>query len=203
MGSDQRPHRTFLDELLLVLDKYRDLGEITHPNGTISIGKIPGKEKWFLIHLYAGLSPKEISRLEKSIGKALPSPLKKFYSILNGLSLFGAGQFGISGLRGSARHDMPNYQPTPFPPSHLDESMRDAVFFGGYFGAYEFYMTQESDTVYVCKRGGATPIEQWNDVESMVLDVATRLSAWFDENAQPVDPIVNEQPVLFEKSGSQ
>ncbi len=194
----------FKRNLLNILDKYRDLGEIVHPNGTISIGKIPNKNKWFLIHLYAGLKQDGILKLEAQTNFKFPTTLNTFYSKFNGVSLFGAGQFGISGLRFASRNDMPNYQPSPYPPRHLDESYnyinkpKDVVFFGGYFGTYQFYITQKN-IVYACKRGDATPIEQWDNIEVMILDVAERLSHWFDENAQPIDPIVNEQPVLFEK----
>jgi len=193
----------FKVRLLKILDKYRDLGEIVHPNGTMSIGKIPGKQKWFLIHLYAGTDQKRLSVLENKIKLPIPLHLKKFYTLFNGMTLFGAGQFRLWGFPEPARKDMPNYQAASFfiadPKVELGihNALDDIVFFGGYVG-YLFYTKTDIGRVYACKIPDATPIEQWDNIEVMILDVAERLSHWFDENAQPIDPIVNEQPVLFE-----
>lgn len=120
------------------------------------------------------------------------------------MTLFGASQFELFGYRGSARQDMPNYQPIPFFTAHPDacrelpNAPHDVIFIGGCFGGYYFYTTFSSETVYACKSPDATPIAEWLTIEAMILDVAKRLSEWFDENAQPIDPIVNEKPVLFE-----
>jgi len=192
----------FLNRLLEILDKYRDLGEIAFPNGTMSIGKIPSKEKWFLIHLYSGLSVEQIEKMASCITNHFPKHLKRFYSVSNGMQLFGAGQFRLWGYRASARQDMPNYQPpmlfTKNPQIDLGimDAPNDAIFIGGYFGYY-FYTIADSEIIYACKSPDATPIEQWPTIEAMVLDVAKRLSVWFDENAQPIG-LVNEKAVLFE-----
>lgn len=193
----------FKESLLALLDKYRELGEVVLPNGTMSIGKIPGKEKWFLVHLYAGLSSNEIQQMEDAIGRRFPEGLRNFYRQFNGMTLFGAGQLEIWGTIGPAPKGMPNYQPISLVNAQdtrfeLRNALSDAIFFGGYFGHY-FFTTVSSNTVFACTDTDATPIEQWDDVESMILDATKRLSVWFDENAQPVDPAVNERPMLFEK----
>jgi hypothetical protein len=198
------------ERLLVILDKYRDLGEVVHPDGTMSVGKIPGKEKWFLFHFYKGLTSEEIQQMERAIGRSFPESLRKFYQQMNGVGLFPAGQVSIWGLRGASPVAMPNYQPIPFAISHMDEIQRmnnvpgDLIFFGEYFGEFRFFTTSHSNSVAVCKPPDLTPLEQWSDVESMITDVADRLSVYFDEEAQPTDPEVNERPVLFEakkKSG--
>ncbi len=194
----------FSERLLHTVNKYSSLGKVIHPNGTISIGKIPNRKQWFLFHLYSGLELNNILTIESEIGKIFPSSLKNFYMKFNGVSMFGAGQLSLWGLRGIAPKDMPNYQPVPFSTSHLDvilnipNSPDDIIFFGTYFGCYKFYVRQGSDVVSVCKKPDFTPLEQWDNIEMMILDVTKRLSVWFDSNAQPIDQIVNEKPVLFE-----
>lgn len=195
---------TFKSRLLALLDKYRGLGELVHPNGTISIGKIPGKTQWFLFHLYTGLDNDEIRRLELAIGLVFPEQLRRFYRTFNGASLFGAGQISLWGMRGEAPLDMPNYQPISFVSSHLGEcqamsnSPKGAIYFGEYFGAYRFYVISGSDVVSVCKTPDPTPIEEWGNIELMIVDLTRRLLEWFGESGEPVDSAVNEYPVLFE-----
>jgi len=192
----------FLNRLLEILDKYRDLGEIVFPNGTMSIGKIPGKEKWFLCHIYGKLNLEQIKELSSWSKTDIPSHLKKFYAICNGMTLF-SGHFGIYGFRGQAPDNMPNYQPTPFFTAQRNAYLavinapHDAIFIGGCYFGYGFYLTPRAETVYAYKSPDATSIEQWPTIEAMVLDVAERLSRWFDENAQPIG-LVNEKSVLFE-----
>lgn len=192
------------DGLLDVLEKYRNCGEIIHPDGTRSIGKIPEKEKWFLFHLFKGLELEEIREIEASIDRAFPESLKRFYNTFNGVLLYGAGQVSIWGLRKKTRSDMPNYQPIPFVISHLDEAKEifnspdGAIYFGEYFGVFRFYAKEGLEEISVCKVPDATPIEVWDNVNVMIVDVATRLSRWFDENAQPIGSQVKKYPVLFE-----
>lgn len=195
----------FLAKLIGLLDKYRDLGEVTFPNGTISIGKIPGKQKWFLVHIFGALNAAQIKEIEEYLGRPLPNHLRAFLSRYNGLCLFGAGQIELWGHIGPARQDMPNYQPISIVNANNDLAGRvsnlpiGALFIGGYFGRYLFYVVSDSQSVFACREHDGTPIEEWDSIESMILDLARRMSPWFDKDAQPVDPAVNNRPVLFEK----
>ena len=192
----------FRHRLLQTVDQYRDSGAITHPNGTISIGKIPGREKWFLIHLYAGLADDEIRKIESRLDRRLPGQLREFYRQFNGMTLFGAGQVQIWGLRGEARMDMPNYQPISITTGHTDTYAElqhvpdDALFFGGYFGHY-FYASSQRGGVFACKQYDGAPVADWPGIYDMLIDICERLSRWFDHTTLPVDKAVNERPVLF------
>lgn len=114
-------NQNFRNRLIDCLSKYRNLGEVVLPNGTTSIGKIPGKEKWFLIHLFGGLNLKEIQEMEEAIDRPFPESLKMFLRTMNGTALFGAGQLSLWGKINPVRQDMPNYQPISLVNAQLDE----------------------------------------------------------------------------------
>ena len=82
-----------------LLDKWRELGHTTLPNGVELLGQFPDVTPPTWMHVvFPGLSNRRIAELEQRLGCALPNRMRAFYRLIGGLTLF-SGAFRVAGLR--------------------------------------------------------------------------------------------------------
>lgn len=102
------------EALMQVVGAWRFLGMQDLPGGTQRIGHIPHLAPQAFLHdIFLGLSAKQISIIESQISLPIPQSLKNFYSLHNGMNLF--GRFGVYGLRTHFdRANIPSILEQPF-----------------------------------------------------------------------------------------
>jgi hypothetical protein len=147
----------------------------------------------YLHAFYDGLTDAEISELEKSIGREIPSELKAFYKEYNGLDLF-SGSISIFGLRKNHARDVSaTWQPYDLRTPNIDERPMDATSDMVFFGAYDWdgsYLFVRSDgtNIYRCERDSCKPINSWESVETFLSAETIRLNSLFDASGQQINP---------------
>jgi hypothetical protein len=147
----------------------------------------------YLHAFYDGLTDAEISELEKSIGREIPSELKAFYKEYNGLDLF-SGSISIFGLRKNHARDVSaTWQPYDLRTPNIDERPMDATSDMVFFGAYDWdgsYLFVRSDgtNIYRCERDSCKPINSWESLEKFCSAETIRLNSLFDASGQQINP---------------
>ncbi len=93
--EDARAYR----EIRSLIDKWRNLGHETYPDGTEWIGHTPHRAPAAYLHqLYAPLGASGIEQLESEVSCRIPEGFRCFLKLHNGIGLF-AGLINIYGLR--------------------------------------------------------------------------------------------------------
>src|SRR5258706_14700655 len=88
-----------LQDVLQILRDSRVPGRRTLPNGTELIGRVPhvAPQAWFHT-IYGPLSEEGIAEIERILEKPLPTILKRFFTLANGLNVY-SDELAIYGLR--------------------------------------------------------------------------------------------------------
>jgi hypothetical protein len=165
------------------LSKYEKLGVEKQSNGTELIGKAPHIAPLAYLHsIYKGLNTKEIDRLEQELETEIPIDYKKFLQFSNGLHIFNT-TFCLDGLRTSYNRtkEIENRLPFSILTTNLYERPKNAkpehFFIGGYDwgNGSHLYINRDNNKVYRCKENDIKPLNEWNNLNEMILSEIDRL----------------------------
>ncbi len=180
-------------ELWAIVRKSEPLGVRKLPDGTILIGHVPQvAPEAYLHNVFPGLDRKGLNQIESLIGQPLPEPLRRFYTVFNGLDLF-SSSLAIFGLRANySRSGDDAWQPfditLPNVDERIDNANDDTVFFGSYeWDGSLLYMNAEDPSVYRCSRESVEPLNQWSTLEEALIQETRRLDALFDTKGRKID----------------
>lgn len=195
----------YFDEIINDLKRYEHLGTRTLSNGTRLIGQkplpgLPGIGPPYYHKIFARLNENEIDLLEIEIQRPLPSFLKRFYILANGLNIF-SGALSVQGLRYSYKRTGEDiWQPISLQTPNVMERPKDAdddfVFFGFYdWDGSQLYATTRNSAVYMCARYQSKRVlMEWPSFEEMLVSEVRRLNTLFDDSGQKVDENVPTIP---------
>jgi|SRR5581483_3002393 len=188
------------NDVIKLMDGYKDLGSRELANGTRLIGHVPhvGSEA-YLHTVYPPLNDKKIKEIVKKIQRPLPEQLVDFYQKSNGLRMF-ANTFSISGLRETYdREGDKARQPSDLSDSNLRErpknAQQEAVFFGFYeWDGSQTWMAPDDEKVYLCARYDAKPLKNWKGLDTFLYSEFKRLSKFFDKRGKMFDEDAKTTP---------
>jgi hypothetical protein len=132
------------------------------------------------IILFRPLEEKQIAILEEKLKKELPKPYRSFLtSTSNGMHLFHRC-LHLYGLQGDINREKGSQMPFDLSDSNVYERPTNAdascFFIGGYsYDGSELYMRDGSQKVFYCQRWDITPLKEWSNFETMLVEEIQRL----------------------------
>ncbi|WP_051437539.1 SMI1/KNR4 family protein [Olleya marilimosa] len=178
------------EEIRNRLSKFTEFGYEKQSNGTELFGKAPHIAPLAWLHnMYAGLTEDEISKLEEELETEIPKGYKEFLKVSNGLHIFNT-TFCLDGLRVSynRKNAITNRLPFCLLTTNIYERPRNAkkehFFIGGYDSGdgSHLYIDKNDNKVYRCKTNNVKPLNEWNNLNEMILDEIDRLIEIHNEN---------------------
>lgn len=172
------------------LEKVSVYGSEISANGTRLIGHAPHVAPLAYYHIiFPPLEPQEIVHLEKQIGQHLPSDLKDFLLISNGLGVF-IGELSVFGLR---HHFDRSIAASREPFSLITENTLDRpprldrnlfLIGGGNQNGSHYAINTTSGEISHLHPRSLRPIAQWENIWDMLLQEVTRLQQEFESGKE-------------------
>ena len=166
--------------------KANETKELT--DGTKLIGHVPhiAPHAW-LHNLYPVLSDEDIVIVEKKLKNEIPSSYKEFLlHCSNGLSIFSdtLSLFGFRKKIGRSIEDA--WQPYSIFTPNIDERLQDALPNHIFIGSYNWdgsliYIDTTTNKVYRSSNESITPLNTWDNFETMLLAETKRIALFFNE----------------------
>lgn len=191
------------------LDSLDDFESTKLEDGTYLISKIPPRDdglfqEAYQHEIYPALSENEILRLENIVSRKIPSQLKEFYRLCNGINIF-SGSLSIRGLRENYSRNIDVRLPISLESGNTkDRPMRNIdgenVFIDnsgqlrfGFFshsGTELMMLLDDNEHVYVVPRYKEGPVlYEWESFESMLNSEIERMSNEYVNRDAKVDPL--------------
>jgi len=190
------------ETVLQIIDQARSFGFRQLPNGAKLYGQVPhvAPEGW-LHQVYAPLSDQEMLSLEEKLGQAMPSDLRQFFHLANGVGLF-SDSLSIYGKRTSyARSGDEAWQPFCIVTANtLDRPVHakpGQLIVGSYQDDGSLILVDVKDgTAFRTKSMSKKLLNHWTDFWTMLGDEACRMARLFDAQghklvAGPTTPAVD------------
>jgi|SRR6185369_4004354 len=189
-----------LQKIFPILDRAKPLGARTLPNGTRLIGHVPhvAPEAW-LHEIFPPLHAHGIEAIERGIKRALPQDFKTFLEFANGLMLFSCS-LSIYGFRTNySRTGDDAIQPFDIITPNTYERPKDAlpsyVFIGGYRSDGSLiYIDSDTSKVFRSARKRSIPLNEWTNLEEMLVTETIRIALLFDDRGKRIDPRESTAP---------
>ena len=189
-----------LQDVLQTLRDSRVPGRRTLPNGTELIGRVPhvAPQAWFH-KIYGPLSEEGTAKIERILKKTLPTILKRFFTLANGLNMY-SDELAIYGLRSDySRTGDAAIQPYHIQDRDVLERPRDAapalIFIGGYSADGSLvYIDCGTQRVFRCTRESSKPLNEWPHFVDFLTQEVERLSGLFDADGRAVNPSAPTTP---------
>ena len=173
--------------VLQVIEQSRQFGFRQLANGTRLYGHVPhvAPEAW-LHQVYAPIVEQDVISLEERIGLPIPSELRQFFQLANGVGLFSVS-LSIYGKRTSyVRTGDDAWQPfcivtanTLERPTHAKTSQ---LVVGGYRADGSLlFLDLEDGKVFRTKSRSKKVLNLWKDFWTLLLEETRRLSGLFDD----------------------
>jgi len=190
----------YLEGIYTMVEKSKSFGYKEVSNGAKLIGHVPHIASEAYFHLiFPPLSEREIDSLESQLEREIPIPLKIFYFVNNGISLF-SGSLSIDGLRRNyVRQGDDVWQPFNIVDLNIYDAPPDSEDHQLFFGGYEndgsiLYLNTDTLKVYRSSRETVTPLNEWSSFEEMLSSETLRLSKLFDGKGRLIKGIKSTVP---------
>lgn len=178
-------------------------------DGTHLISKLPARDDGlfqdaYQHEIYPSWSENEILRLEGLISRKIPVPLKEFYRISNGMSIF-SGSLSIRGLRENYTREVDIRLPVSLESGNtkdrpmrsvngkdefIDNSGQIRFGFFSYSGTELMMLLDDKKHIYAVPRYKEGPIlYEWESFESMLNSEIERMSNEYIKRDAKVDPL--------------
>jgi hypothetical protein len=177
------------------LEKWARLGSRTLKNGTRLIGHVPhvAPEAW-LHQVFPPIKEEDLKRLERELPVPLPTDLRDFLLVNNGLNIFST-TLSIDGARPrvNIRKGDAAWQPFNILTPNTFERPQDAepsfLFVGGYrWDGSKVYIDVTNNKVFRCSVDSARPLNKWGTFPEMLVAECDRIASLFDETGRKKDP---------------
>lgn len=132
------------------------------------------------IIIFHPLEEEQIAILEEKLKKELPRPYRSFLtSTSNGMHLFHRC-LHLYGFQGEMNREKGSQKPFDLSVSNVYERPTNAdascFFIGGYsYDGSKLYMRSGSQKVFYCQRWDITPLKEWSNFETMLIEEIQRL----------------------------
>lgn len=182
------------EKILEVLKYWEAFGKKQTSNGTILICHVPlvATDAW-LHEIYSPLSEENISKLETQLQKFLPTELKQFYRVANGINIF-SDSLSIWGQRYSYEREGEDVL-QPYDIVSLNEennwySPKDWIYFGSYSwdGSQMVWdLSSKKNTVFRIKNGSTEILNEWSNLFEWLSSETKRLAVHFDTKGKELN----------------
>lgn len=180
----------FLESLNRTVARFEGLGSRTLESGVRLIGNVPhvAPEAYFHV-IFPPLDDASIGALEDRIGTSVPSWLREFYQLANGIKLF-AYHLYVAGHRTSnVRMGDAAWQPFALEldnnKERPDGTPDDLVVFGGYQQDCSVVAAAQADPrVFHSPTDRFAPGREWASIDDWLCREISRLDALFDETGR-------------------
>ena len=163
-----------------LIEEQKSLGAIEGELGS-RYGHIPQiAPEAYNIYTFAPLTDEQLALLERVLNREVPKQYRTFLThVSNGMHIFSRclNLYGLQGVldrrgdfQGPFDLSIPNVYERP---SNADAS---CFFIGGYsYDASNLYMRSGSQKVFYCPRWDITPLKEWSNFETMLIEEIQRL----------------------------
>lgn len=167
-----------------MIQKYGHLGHEVTQEWEL-IGKAPHIAPLAWLHkFYKPLNDDDIQKLEFQIRRRVPNEIKQFLKITNGLGMFNT-TFTLSGYVYLFKREIGYWQPFSLfdeQSTRRENNHNNFFFFGGWDkDGSSIYLDTDTGKVFRCKQRDATPLNEWNCLEELLLSEYKRLVEQHDD----------------------
>ncbi|MBB3205570.1 hypothetical protein FHS27_001370 [Rhodopirellula rubra] len=186
--------------MVSVFSEYEALGCKTMKNGARLFGKVPHFGQRAYLHATYPPCPEEgIRKIESAVGMKLPTPLRQFLSLSNGLEVF-FGTLSIFGWRENFKRTEEAVQSQPYSIITPNTVERPAWLGEKYWivGSYNWdgspVCVEEGSRIRVRDPDSGEILSEWKTLNDFLKSEAVRLRKFFDDDGKEIDEDANTLP---------